>query len=328
MGSRADEIAIGLLNFLRKSREESYAIPELAERFSTRPRFINQALRGLAVWGYKFDFDNTSDVRFVSAPDSIFPHEIENYLRTKFIGRNIISHFSVPSTNSLAFSLAEDGAPEGTLVIAEKQTSGRGRLGKRWHSSPKKGLWTSLILKPPLPPAVLPGLSIITATALAETIVSKLELDAKIKWPNDCLIDGYKVAGILTEVSAELDKANFVIVGTGINVNHAIKDFPLSLRRKATSLKIETGESIDRVQFLADFLLEFEKTYIQFKKHGLKPLLPRIRKRSSLLGKQVRLKQGNKTIIARAVDIGIDGALLVRRRKETLRVTAGEVTVV
>ncbi len=328
MRGRVDEIAIGLLSFLRKSRERSYAIPKLAEKFSTRPRFINQALRGLVVWGYKFEFDNTSKVRFVSAPDSIFPHEIEHYLKTKFIGRNIISHFSVPSTNSLAFSLAEDGAPEGTLVIAEKQTSGRGRLGRRWHSSPKKGLWTSLILKPPFPPAELPGLSIVAATALAETIISKLELDAKVKWPNDCLIDGYKVAGILTEISAELDKANFVIVGTGININHTTKDFPPAFRRRATSLKIETGGRIDRVRFLADFLLEFEKTYIQFKRHGLKPLLPRIKKLSSLLGKQVRLKKGNKTILAKAVDIGVDGALLVRRRKETLRVTAGEVTVV
>ncbi|MCK4656642.1 MAG: hypothetical protein KAT85_06400, partial [candidate division Zixibacteria bacterium] len=95
MRGRVDEIAIGLLSFLRKSRERSYAIPKLAEKFSTRPRFINQALRGLVVWGYKFEFDNTSKVRFVSAPDSIFPHEIEHYLKTKFIGRNIISHFSV-----------------------------------------------------------------------------------------------------------------------------------------------------------------------------------------------------------------------------------------
>jgi len=328
MGERVDEIAVGLLGFLRDSQEKSFAVPKLAERFATRPRFINQALRGLVVWGYKFDFDSTSKVRFVSAPDSIFPHEIEYYLKTKFIGRNIISHFSVPSTNTLAFDLAEDGAPEGTLVIAEKQTSGRGRLGRSWHSAPKKGLWTSLILRPPLPPAELPGLSIVTAAALAETIISRLKLEAKVKWPNDCLIDGCKVAGILTEISAELDKANFVIVGTGINVNHTIRDFPPALRHDATSLKAEIGEHVDRVPFLADFLLEFEKMYLQFKRRGLKPLLPKIRKRSSLLGRQVRLKRGNKTILAKAVGIGIDGALLVRRRKETLRVTAGDVTIV
>jgi BirA family biotin operon repressor/biotin-[acetyl-CoA-carboxylase] ligase len=184
-----------------------------------------------------------------------------------------------------------------------------------------------MILRPHLPPSELPGLSIVTATALAETIISKLKTDAVVKWPNDCLIDGHKVAGILTEVSAELDKAEFVIVGTGINVNHITKDFPPALRRTATSLKIETGETIDRMAFLADFLLEFEKMYTRFKKQGLKPLLPRIKKRSILLGKQVRLKKGNKTILAKAVDIGLDGALLVKRRNETLRVTAGEVTV-
>ncbi len=328
MGGRVDEIAVRLLSYLRRYPEKPFTVPKLAERFSTRPKFINEALRGLVVWGYKFDFDDVSSVRFVSAPDSIFPHEIEHYLKTKFIGRNIISHFSVPSTNTLAFSLAGEGAPEGTIVIAEKQTSGKGRLGRSWHSAPKKGLWISLVLKPPLPPAELPGLSIVTATALAETIISKLKLDARIKWPNDCLIDGCKVAGILTEVSAELDKANFVIVGIGINVNHAARDFPPVLRRSATSLKLETGERVQRVPFLADFLLEFERMYLQFKQRGLKPLLPKVKKRSSLLGKQVRLKKGSKTIVAKAVDIGIDGALLVKRRGETLRVTAGEVTIV
>lgn len=327
MGIRVDEISIQLLNHLRSTPDQSYTIAKLAELFKTKPRFINQALRGLVVWGYKFDFDNRSRVRFMSAPDSIFPHEITDHLRTEFIGRNIVSQFSVPSTNTLAFGLASDGATEGTLVIAEKQTSGKGRLGREWHSASKKGLWFSMILRPPLPPSELPGLSIVTATALAETIISKLKTEAVIKWPNDCLIDGRKVAGILTEVSAELDKAEFVIVGTGINVNHLTRDFPPALRRTATSLKIETGEKIDRMAFLADFLLEFEKMYMRFKKQGLKPLLPKIKKRSSLLGKQVRLKKGNKTILAKAIDIGLDGALLVKRRNETLRVTAGEVTV-
>ncbi len=328
MGGRVDDIAVELLNFLRNSPDRFYAIPKLAERFSTRVKFINEALRGLVVWGYKFDFDNTSRVRFVSAPDCIFPHEIGYHLKTIFIGRNIVSHFSLPSTNSLAFTLASEGAPEGTLVIAEKQTSGRGRLGRRWHSPSKLGLWASLILRPTLPPSESPGLSIVTATALAETIISKLNLDAKVKWPNDCLIDDLKVAGILTELSAELDKVNFVVIGVGININHLRKDFPPYLKKKATSLQIESGGRIDRIAFLADFLLSFEKMYLQFKKKGLKPLLPRIKKRSSLLGQQVKLKMGNKTIIAKAIDIDTSGALLVKRRKETLRVTAGEVTVV
>ncbi len=327
MGNRVHEIAVDLLAQLRNTPGRSSAIQKLAESLSTRPKYINEALRVLAVWGYRFDFE-ASTVRFVSAPDSIFPHEIENYLKTAFIGRNVISHSSVPSTNTIAFGVAEEGVQEGTLVIAEKQTSGKGRLGRKWHSAPKKGLWTSLILRPSLPPAELPGLSIVTATALAETIISKLKLEARIKWPNDCLIDGLKVAGILTEISAELDKVNFVVVGIGINVNHTARDFPPALRRTATSLRLETGECVSRVPFLADFLLEFEGMYLRFKKHGLKPLLPKIRKRSSLLGERVRLKRGSKTIVAKAVDIDTDGALIVKRRSETLRVTAGEVTIV
>jgi len=328
MGRRVDDIAVEVLNLLRNSPDRYFVVQKLAGRLSTNARFINEALRGLAVWGYKFDFDDKLRVKFVSAPDSIFPHEIHHHLKTKFIGRNIISHVSVPSTNSLAFSLADEGAAEGTLVIAEKQTSGRGRLGRSWHSPSKTGLWFSLILRPDLPPAVLPGLSIVTATALAETIISSLKLEAKVKWPNDCLIDGLKVAGILTELSAELDKVKYVIVGTGVNINQTLRNFPPHLKHKATSLKLETGSEINRIEFLAEFLLNFEKMYLQFKKCGLKPLLPKIKKRSSLLGRQVRLKQGKKTIVAKAVDIGTDGALIVKRRKETLRVTAGEVTVV
>jgi len=328
MSGHSDEIAIKLLGHLRNSPDKSFAIPDLARKFSTRVKVINEALKGLVLWGYKFDFDNTSRARFVSAPDSIFPHEINHYLKTNFFGRNVISHFSVPSTNSLAFRLADEGATEGTLVIADKQTEGRGRLGRRWQSPTKLGLWMSLILRPSQPPAELPALSIVTATALAETISDKLKLDARIKWPNDCLIDGRKVAGILTELSGELDKARFVVVGAGINVNQMSRDFAPYIRKRATSLRIEAGAVVNRIEFLADFLLRFENLYLKFKKKGLKPLLPGIKKRSSLLGRQVRLKRGSKTILAKAIDISAEGALLVRRRKEVLRVTAGEVTVI
>jgi BirA family biotin operon repressor/biotin-[acetyl-CoA-carboxylase] ligase len=328
MGRKVGDIAIDLLGILRRSPAKYHAIPDIAAKVESRTRIVNDALRGLVVWGYRFEFDSSSRVRFVSAPDSIFPHEIDHHLKTKFIGRNIISYFSLPSTNTLAFNLATEGAPEGTIVIAEKQTEGRGRLGRGWFSPPKLGLWTSIILRPTLPPSELPSLSIVTASALAEALHASLKLDAEIKWPNDCLIDGLKVAGILTELSAELDKANFVVVGVGINVNQSARDFPPHLRGKATSLKLETGSQVNRLETLAAFLLAFEKMYVEFKKSGLRPLLPAIKKRSCLLGKNVRLKQGNKTIIAKAVDISPDGALLVKRRGEVLRVTAGEVTVI
>ena len=328
MSGRVDDIAVEVLSLLRNSPEKKYSIPELAEKFSTKPKFVNEALRGLVVWGYKFEFDCKSDVRFISAPDAIFPHEIEHHLKTKFIGRNIVSYFSIPSTNTHAFALADEGAVEGTIVIAEKQTAGKGRLGRKWSSPAKSGLWVSLVLRPKLPPAELPGLSIMTAAALASTIRSRLDLDAMIKWPNDVLLDDGKVAGILTEMAAELDKTRHVIVGVGINVNQHRKDFPASLRNKATSLLLESGDRIDRIKFLADFLLTFENFYLDFKKKGLKPLLPKVRKISSLIGNQVRLKKGRKTILAKAVDIDPSGALVVKRRRELMRVTAGEVTII
>lgn len=328
MSGRVDDIAVEILNLLRRSPDKRFSISSLADKYSTKPKFVNEALRGLVVWGYKFDFDSKSDVRFVSAPDSIFPHEIQFRLKTKFVGRNVVSHFSVPSTNTHAFMLAEEGAPEGTIVIAEKQTAGKGRLGRKWSSPAKSGLWLSLILRPTLPPAEMPGLSIMTAVALAETIRSVLKLDALIKWPNDVLIDDSKVAGILTEMAAELDKARHVIVGVGINVNQHRKDFPPAIRNKATSLLLEMGDRVDRIGFLSEFLNVFEEFYLDFKKKGLKPLLPKVRKRSTLIGNQVRLKKGKKTILAKAVDIDPAGALVVKRRKQLMRVTAGEVTII
>jgi len=326
--AKSYDLGLSILDLLRKNPDKDFSTQMIAGKFSASVRSVNDAIRGLVLWGYKFNINERSLVRFVSAPDSIFPHEIEYRLKTRFIGRTIFSHSSLPSTNTLAFSLAEDGVAEGTIVVAERQTAGRGRLGRKWHSPPKTGLWFSLVLRPPVLPSESPGISLVTALALAETIQKNLDLDASIKWPNDVLIDELKVAGILTEIAAELDKVRHVVVGAGINVNQHRKDFPPGIRNRATSLMLEVGEKVDRVGMLADFLKNFEKLYVEFKRTGLKKHLPAIRKRSTLLGEQVRLKRGKKTIIARAVDIDTSGALLVKRKGESMRVSAGEVTIV
>ena len=155
----------------------------------------------------------------------------------------------------------------------------------------------------------------------------KYKLKSRIKWPNDCLIDNYKVAGILTELSAEPNKINFVIMGMGINVNIASRDFPVELRSTATSLQAETGERIDRIDFLRTLLNRFEKNYDIFRSKGLKPFHARVKRHSLMLGKNIKLKLGKKIIQATAFDIDSDGALLAKHRKEVLRVTAGEVTI-
>ena len=316
-----------ILNMLRDDPEKYFTIKQIAKKVGTTDTLAMEAIGGLSIWGYRFDTDSRSRFRFVSAPDSIFPFEIQYGLKTKTLGQEIESHFSVSSTNDYAIKMAEKEAPEGTLVITEKQRSGRGRLGRTWHSPPKTGLWFSLILRPDINPASAPSLSILTALTLSEVLRSKYRLRSQIKWPNDCLIDGRKISGILTELSADPDKVHYVIVGVGININTASKDFPGYLKPIATSIRAEKGKEMNRIEFLRAFLEKFEKNYDVFKNKGLKPFLPKIKKHSLMLGKKIKLKLGKKIIQAKAYDIDTDGALLAKHRKETLRVTAGEVTI-
>lgn len=326
--SDTSELLAPVLNLLRDNSDKYFAIKEIAKEVGTTDKLALETIRGLSVWGYRFELDSKSRYRFQSAPDAIFPFEIQYGLKTKYMGQKIASHFSISSTNAAANHLAENDAPEGMMVIAEKQRGGRGRMGRIWHSPAKRGLWFSLILRPQIDPASAPSLSILAALTLSEILRSKYKLQAFIKWPNDCLIDNRKVCGILTELSAEEGRVNYIIAGIGINVNLTSKDFPAYLRTLATSIRFEKGEAIQRIELLRAFLEKFETNYEIFKKKGLKPFLARIKKHSILLGKKIKLKLGRKLIQAVAHDIDSDGALLAKHRKEILRVTAGEVTIV
>ncbi len=316
-----------VLYHLRDNKEKYFSLKELSEKLNLSPTIVRETIGGLSTWGYRFVMDATSNIRFKSAPDAIFPFEIRYGLKTKFLGRKIESHYSVSSTNLIAHNLAAEGASEGTIVISEKQRGGKGRLGRSWHSPQKVGLWFSMVLRPDIDPSNAPSLSILSALTLSEILRSKYKLHSQIKWPNDVLIDGRKATGILTELDAEKGKVNFVVVGIGINVNTLTSKFPANIRKLATSIREEYGEEINRIELLRDFLEKFEKYYNAFCKKGLKPFLARVKKHSLMLGRKVKLKVGRKVIQAEVYDIGEDGALLVKHRKEKLKVTAGEVTV-
>lgn len=317
-----------LIELLRSNPEAYFSIQNIADRIGCDDRLAMDAIGQLSKWGYRFETDCHNHFRFGSAPDAIFPLEIRYNLRTEYIGQNIVARTSVGSTNDIARELAEQQAPEGTVVIAEKQVKGRGRLGRSWHSPARKGLWFTLILRPEVPPAQAPSLSILMALSLSEILHSRFKLDSGIKWPNDCQIDGRKVTGILTELSAELDRVDYVLVGMGINVNLSRTDFPPELHKIATSIRMEYGEEIDRINLLRMLFERIEKNYEVFRKKGLKPFLPKIKKHSVLLGKRIKLLKGRKVIQAVAFDFDADGALIAKRKGELLRVTAGEVSVI
>jgi BirA family biotin operon repressor/biotin-[acetyl-CoA-carboxylase] ligase len=313
---------------LQKNSQIFLSTREISEKLGMHPYVVYQAIKELRRWDFEIASEKGKGYRLLRSPDFLVPGEIKGRLETKIMGKEILSYRSLSSTNQLGFRLAEGGVGEGTLIVADEQTKGRGRMGRSWHSPPRMGLWMSLVLRPDVPPFKAPGLSICAGLALAQTIRKLTGLDAKIKWPNDCLINDRKVGGILLELSAELDRANFVIVGIGVNVNQLPRDFPKSLSSVATSLRMERGEEIPRVELLISFLQSFESIYLDFKKSGLAPQRRLIKEYSSLLGKKVEVKFGKEKIEGLAEDIDENGSLVIITKKGKRVVRAGEVTVV
>lgn len=315
-----------LLLAIRRRPTVRIGIEKLSQKFLTDPATIRDAARLLISLGYRIKLKK-SELIFLSAPDSLTQNELGYKLKSKIIGQNIFCYNAVKSTNDIASLLASDGATEGTLVTAEQQTKGRGRHGRSWHSPPGTGIYMSIILRPKIRPELAPGLSIIAALALAETLEPICPGEIKIKWPNDLLIGKRKVAGILTELTADKGKTDFVVVGIGINVNQGISSFPEEIRARATSLRRATKRKVARVALVQNFLVRFEKQYLAFISKGLVAALPKVRKYSSLLGEPVTVRAGQKKISGIAESIDQQGRLLIRTDTDLIPVSAGEVTV-
>ena len=232
----------------------------------------------------------------------------------------------IDSTNTYARRLAEAGAREGEIVIAEAQTQGRGRLGRRWQSPPFTNLYFSVILRPQLPPMQAPQITLTAAVALAETIASFIAQPATIKWPNDILVDGRKLAGILTEASCDSDRVNFVILGIGVNLNYRIATMPEEIRTHATSMAELTGGWIHRESFLRRLIQGLDRCYGELDEFGFAGLAPRWEAHFGLRGKRVRVELLDQSVTGRAMGIDKDGALLIEDDRGTRqRVLAGDV---
>jgi len=259
--------------------------------------------------------------------DFLSPNTIKNGLHTKFIGSEIRYFDEAGSTNDIAKELARKGASEGLLVLAETQTSGRGRLGRVWQSPPG-GIWLSLMLRPKLTPQEAPKLTFIGAIAVAFCI-RNLGLDAKIKWPNDVLVNNRKVCGILTEMEAEIDVLHYVVVGIGINTNFKKDKLPIDIQKTATTLKSELKESVNRNEFIACLLNEFERAYLVFLKKGFSPILEEWKELSCILNEDVRVYMDDKIIDGKAIDVDqASGALILKLDNGSIeKILSGDVSV-
>lgn len=260
--------------------------------------------------------------QLVQSPDRLFPQEVDCGLGTRFIGKRIHYQEKVSSTMDVALELGMQGLPEGTLVLTETQDKGRGRLGRSWSSPKYKGIYLSLILRPKISPLQSPILTILCAVSLCEAIKKITQIDSQIKWPNDILIDNKKVAGILTELNAEMDQVRFLVIGIGMNVNSDKKD----LLSGATSLKEEKNETINRIEMLQEILRKIEANYLLFQENGKAKIIEKWREYNLTLGKRVKIISHREHLEGQAVDIDSDGALLVRKDSGVVqKITSGDV---
>lgn len=317
-----------ILAALRGAGDCGVAGTELSSKLDISRAAVWARIEELRKLGYEIEASPHHGYRLMSSPDLLHADDLRSALgKSVIIGRDIRVFEETTSTNDVVEKLARDNVKEGAVVFAESQTKGRGRLGRKWISPLKKGLWLSVLLRPAMRPAQVTQLTVASATALARAIRKQTGLRPNIKWPNDILIGGKKLAGILTELNAEVDKVRYVILGMGINVNHALADFPPELRKLATSVKLEKGEPQDRARLAVQILQELEVDYRRIQEGKFEAVADEWEEQCGTLGQQVVIHVGDRTIRGTAESLDQDGALLLRTQHGHLeRIIGGDVT--
>ncbi len=329
-----------ILDFLK--RKPDYISGDLiANRLGMSRQALWKHIQELRDAGYDIAAVPHLGYKLLFSPDRLFPIEIAGGLNTKFTGKNIHYFDSVSSTMDIAYDLGVKGSPEGTLVLAEAQTKGKGRLARSWFSPKYKGIYLSLILRPVLLPNQAPLLTLLSAVSICEAVKEITGIDAQIKWPNDILVNNKKLGGILTELNAEIDLIRFVSIGIGLNINNDRK----SLVSGATSLKEQKREDVNRVELLQEILRKIELNYLLFQEKGspcgpsrrglasadeavgAKLIIEKWREYNITLSRRVKVYFQKEYIEGYAQDVDIDGALLVRKDSGVIqKVTSGDVT--
>ena len=307
---------------LLKDKEGYISGEDLSSSLKISRQALWKHIQELKEEGYDIEAVPHLGYQLSGAPDRLFPSEVSHGLNTKFIGNKIHYFESIDSTMNAAAQLGLQGAGEGALILAESQAKGRGRLGRTWFSPKHKGIYFSLILRPKILPSQAPVLTLLAAVSICEAIKETTGLGPEIKWPNDILLGNKKLGGILTELSAETDKVNFVVIGAGLNINNPKKE----LISGSTSLKEHKKENINRIQLLQAVLRRIEENYLIFGKKGSASIIEKWRECSITLGRRVKVYCQKEHIEGEAMDIDSDGGLLVRKDSGLIRkVMSGDV---
>ncbi len=313
-----------IINFFKKRKEEYISGEDLSSSLGISRTAIWKHIEKLREEGYDILASPHLGYRLVSVPDRLTEIELKWQLNTNIIGKKIHSYKEIDSTNELATKLALSGEKEGSVVIAEYQTKGRGRLGRKWLSPRGKGAYFSIILRPDILPREIPVITLLSSLSVAKTIREVLDLPSFIKWPNDVLINKQKVCGILTELNGEMDKVNFVVIGIGININTKKELLP----EGASSLSIEKGKEIQRLDFTKMVFESLDKYYKVFNEGKILDIIKEYKRLSAVLDTDVKITSHDKSLSGRAVDVDKEGALILRMDSGFHeRVLAGDVSI-
>lgn len=313
-----------VLNALRARPGEFVSGEQISRLAGVSRTAIWKDIQRLRADGYKILSQPHAGYRLVGVPDRLIPQELRWNLNTQRIGRKFFAYESTDSTMDLAHRLAAAGEPEGSVVVSEGQSKGRGRLGRSWLSPKGKGIYASIILRPNLKLSEISFITLMTAVALARAVEAQTGLKPEIKWPNDLLFNGKKFAGILTELNAELNRIHYLVIGIGINVNTSHSALPAH----ATSIAHELGDRADRLALARALFWQMDRSYAQFLDEGIQPVLESWRHFAGFLGKRIRVVTQGRTVDGQAMDVDSTGALLVRTDHGFIEaVSAGEVLV-
>jgi len=314
-----------VLAFLAEAGDDVISGEAISDKLGLTRAAVWKHVEALRGQGYRIDAVATRGYRLVHVPDRLRALELRPLLNTHDIGQVLHCFESIGSTSDHAKALADDGAAHGEVVVAEGQTGGRGRRGRSWEMAPGRNVAFSVVLRPSgLPTARAPELTLVASLAVCDAL-RRAGVDTGIKWPNDLLAGGRKIAGILTELAAEPDQVQWVVVGVGVNVNAREEDFPPELRGKATSVLIERGQPAPRALFLAACLTLLEEWYDRHAEEGFEPIRQAWKERSVTLGREVLVQLDGREVVGRAEDLDGAGALLVRTAAGLERITSGDV---
>lgn len=315
-----------ILELLYKNADRWLSGEEISRNLGISRTAVWKYINNLRKSGYIIESSSRHGHRLLSRSNNFTEFEIKKNIKTDLFGRKEIQIFDeTDSTNIRAFSSASAGAEEGSIVIAECQTGGKGRLGRKWISPPGRNLYLSIIIRPAIPSYSAPRITLVTAVALSDTLNSFGADKHRIKWPNDILFNGRKLSGILTEMKGDCDSIDFIIIGIGINLNSSPEDYNDDIKDMIISLKDITGKETDRIEFLNCLLLNFEKVYSEFLQGRFPDILERWKFKSSIINQKIKVTDHDNIFTGIVKEITPEGYLIVSTDNGICQVNSGDI---